>query len=285
MPYTVPFSFDVFLDRISLTGNLRGTAQTRTNRIVELLGDGFQILAAEPIGSLPQGTALKGFADSDALVVLHYGKHIKGKSPARVLQDVRDHLSNYNARIVKKNGQAVTLYFKTWPNVDIVPAARIENSGTFCWYEIPDMTRGEWISSLPAGHDAAVRQLGRADRARIRMMKEWNRVHSGYLQSFHLETMALGADPANAGDWPWSVFSFFSTAHTLIQSPLMHPRSPYPVVDSYLDPTSRAEATKRIETAIDLSRDAWYACRIKDDHESAIRRYMQIFGSRFPVYG
>jgi hypothetical protein len=48
----------------------------------------FDILEAFPMGSLLSGTSLKGFADADVMLVLHYGKHVKGKTPTQLLQNV-----------------------------------------------------------------------------------------------------------------------------------------------------------------------------------------------------
>jgi len=41
------------------------------------------------MGSIPKFTALSGHADLDVLVVLHCSRHIKEKSPAGLLSQVR----------------------------------------------------------------------------------------------------------------------------------------------------------------------------------------------------
>jgi Second Messenger Oligonucleotide or Dinucleotide Synthetase domain len=120
MAYTVEASFSDFYERINLPGDHRETANARRDRIVDLLKNDFQILEAFGTGSIPKFTALKGRADLDLMVVLHFGKHVRDKAPSIVLQDVRDSLSAYPTD-VRKNGQAVTLYYDTWPNVDIRP--------------------------------------------------------------------------------------------------------------------------------------------------------------------
>lgn len=287
MPYTVPYSFTKFFEEIAIDGALIDTANTRRDRIVELLEDGFHIMEAFPTGSLVRGTALSGRADVDVMTILHYGEHIENKSPRQVLEDVRNHLSSYNARLVRKNGQAVTLYFKTWPNVDIVPAKRVANAGVFSHYEIPDMNRGEWIKTNPRTHDAAMSQTSLASRQLIQMVKTWNRAHSEYLQSFHIEVLALIHGPVDPGDWPWTVLKFFETALKSIKSyALFHPSSGHGLVDDYLSYSDRQEATARIERARDLARDAWYAVYPPNaDHAKAIAKYRIIFGGDFPAYG
>src|SRR5579872_4182016 len=117
MPYTVPASFAKFIENITLTGDHHEIAKSRTDRIVSLLGNHFTIIDSLPSGSIPHRTALKGYADLDIMVVLHWSQHIKGKTPEEVLQAVRDALGNYRTD-VRKNGQAVTLHYRSWPTVD-----------------------------------------------------------------------------------------------------------------------------------------------------------------------
>jgi hypothetical protein len=286
VPYTVTVSFDRFIENISLTGDQGTTARTRRDRIVELLSDGFVISEAFPTGSLVRGTGLKGKSDVDVIVALHYGQHIKGKTPRRVLESVREHLSQYRAQLTKKNGQAVTLYFDTWPNVDIVPATQVTTaSGAVSHYEIPDMNRGIWLESNPKLHDGPMRQLSTQARQRIRMIKTWNEAHSAYLQSFHIDVMAL-ATAAPTNDWPWDVFKSFEAAAAMIDGPLYHPTGASGRVDDYLNAVDRANVKTRLERARDLARDAWYAVYPPNDNQAeAIRIYRIIFGERFPAYG
>ena len=151
MPYTVPVSFDKFLENISLTGDHNETATARKDRIVSLLQNAFTILDAFPTGSISNGTALRAQADLDVMVVLHWSKHVEGKNPEQVLQGVRDALGDYRTN-VRKNGQAVTLYYDSWPNVDVVPVSRCRNDdGTINYYSVPDMNSGKWLKSVPAG--------------------------------------------------------------------------------------------------------------------------------------
>jgi tRNA nucleotidyltransferase (CCA-adding enzyme) len=138
MPYTVRASFDAFYENINLSGDHRETANTRRDDIVSKLGRTFSIIEAFSSGSIPKYTALKNHADLDVIVALHYGKHVEGKTPIQVLQSVRDALAEWRTG-VRKNGQAVTLYYKTWPNVDIVPVSRTTNDdGAVLHYNVPD---------------------------------------------------------------------------------------------------------------------------------------------------
>ena len=152
MPYTVAFSFDKFRENIELSGDHRETATVRKDAIISLLKNEFEILEAFATGSIPRFTTVRGHADLDVMVALHYGKHIKNKKPSEVLQAVRDALGDYRTNC-RKNGQAVTLHHKTWPDVDIVPVSRsVDNAGAVTHYNVPDLTTETWFESRPKHH-------------------------------------------------------------------------------------------------------------------------------------
>jgi len=285
MPYTVAVSFDQFLDKISISGDQHSIAIARRDRVVSLLENTFTIVEAFPTGSIPKRTAVKG-SDLDVIVVLHYSKHIKGKTPTEVLASVQAALTKYRTG-VRRNGQAVTLYYDTWPNVDIVPVSRTDDGSNVLHYNVPDMNQGIWLSSKPKRHAQniaeRVRTFGPEFRRVIRIIKWWNQQHSSYLQSYHLEVMALSSLNGSFDSYPWAVFTVFDRACELVKSPLSYEGS---YVDGYLTQSDRAEALKRLETARDKSRDAWYATHgSNDDHKKAIELWRQIFGDRFPSYG
>lgn len=287
MPYTVPVSFDKFLESISLTGDHREVAEARRARLVSLLEKTFDILESFPTGSIPRYTAIKGHADLDVIVALHYSKHIKDKTPAVILQSVRDALGEYRTN-VRKNGQAVTLHYESWPNVDIVPVSRsVNGDGAVTHYNVPDMNKGRWIESRPKTHsrniDAKAKECGPHLRGVIRMIKCWNKAHSDLMESFHIEVLALRSLSGALTDYPWEVFQYFDTAAKLATVPLSYEGG---TVDSYLDSETRKEVVKRLETARDVARGAWYLTHDKNnDHKEAIRLWRQIFGEKFPAYG
>ena len=224
MPYTVPVAFDQFRANIELPGDHREISTKRKDAIVSLLKHDFVILEAFPSGSIARYTAVRGYADLDVMVVLHYGKHIQGKSPAQVLQSVRNALGKYRTN-VRKNGQAVTLYYTTWPTVDIVPVFRTgDGGGGVSHYNVPDMNRGVWIPSRPKTHSRHMQEkndtCGVEFKRIIKMMKWWNHQHSSLLQSFHIEVLALRVFNRYLADYPWDAFEFFKEAALLANSPL-----------------------------------------------------------------
>ncbi len=285
MAYSILQAFNQFYDAINVSGDHRETANTRRDWLVSLLGKSFEVLEAFGTGSIPRFTALKGKADLDIMVVLHYSKHIKDKTPTQVLQSVRDALGEYRNQ-VRKNGQAVTLHYDTWPNVDIVPVSRsVDSKGNVTHYNVPNANTNNWIESNPKSHsselDSYAGNCGTDFRKVIKMMKSWNNCHSGYLQSYHIEVMALKSFHSKLDDLPWNMFQFFDKCYGLTGSSLWHDRG---FCDDYLSYSDREEVKKRLSWARDKARDAWYQGR-HNNTEKAIIYWKQIFGDSFPSYG
>jgi len=283
VPYTVAVSFDGFIENISISGNQADTAQSRCQSIVDLLSNEFDILEAFPMGSLMSGTSLKSYADADVMLVLHYGKHVKHKTPTQLLQDVRDKLSEYNTRMAKKNGQAVTLYFKTWPNVDVVPACRVVDGDKFYCYELPNINNDSWIQARTKIHIANMARLSRSKIDLIKMIKEWNRKHSSYLSSFHIEIMLLSY-PEIEEDYAWHIFQGFEHIYGQLEQAIPSPSGLGGNVDDYLGFTDRIEARKRLERTVEEARAAW-SHAYNNRHKESIEAFGKMFGERFPSYG
>lgn len=286
MPYTVNASLEQFYNEINLGGDHRELANTRRNSIVALLQSRLTVVDSFTSGSIPKFTALKGYADLDIIVQLHWKKHIEGKTCTEVLAEVRAALAG-KSNSVRRNGQAVTLKYTAWPDVDVVPVARVDDaSGNLDHYLVPNSNDNIWIRSRPkklaTEIEQAASKCGPGFRKAIKMMKEWNRTHSKYLQSYHIEVMALKSMTSTLdSDFTWVLFTFFQSAHELSASSLWYELG---FADDYLSMLDRIEARKRLQAAMDLARDAWYANRY-NNHEQAIKAYKQLFGERFPAYG
>jgi len=287
MPYTVEASFDKFYENINLDGDRREDANRRRDDVVKTLEKKFEIIEAFSTGSIPRFTALKAQADVDVMVTLHYTKHIKDKTPTQVLQKVRDALSEWRTG-ARKNGQAVTLYYSTWPDVDIVPVSRFVNDdGQVTHYNVPNSNDESWIKSRPKTHSNAIEtkatECGYNFRRLIKMIKHWNKIHSDYLQSYHIEVLALKVMFGNCDDTPREAYQFFKAARPLLENSLWHDVG---YVDAYLTWSDRQEVLKRFDTAIEKSLDAWYKAHgSNNDQYGAIELWRQIFGSDFPSYG
>ena len=290
MAYSVPYSFDLFFESINLKGDHHAVASARRDRIVSLLSKGFEILDAFATGSVSNHTAVKDHADLDVIVALHWGKHIKDKKPSEVLAAVQQHLSEF--RTGRRNGQAVTLYYESWPNVDIVPVSRTDNNdGSVNHYSVPDMNEEHWLVSRPRKHSAALKQAnsdyGPEFKKIVKIIKWWNHQHSCLLRSYHIEVLALKIfKNATFGEYTWEVFQFFDQAHALTENLLWDDDGNN--IDDYLcfKFDCRKEILKRLHTAKDKAREAWsLTYNGKNEAEKAIGLWRQIFGSEFPAYG
>lgn len=285
MPYTIATSFETFYENINLGGDHRDTANGRRDDIVSKLNKKFAIVDAFSSGSIPKYTALRAHADLDVIVVLNWTKHIKDKTPTNVLQDVRNALAEWRNG-VRRNGQAVTLRYATWPNVDVVPVSRTDNpDGTVMHYNVPDSNTNTWIKSRPKALAATIEakstECGSNFRRIIKMIKHWNHVHGNYLRSYHIEVLALQVFSGNLDDTPWQIFQFFDKARPLLTGLLWYDMG---FADDYLSVTDREQVLRRFDTAIEKSRQAWHY-GYKSDHKSAIETWKKIFGEQFPGYG
>lgn len=287
MPYTVAVSFDQFYENINLAGDHRDTANRRRDDIVKTLSKSFEIIESFSTGSIPKFTALKGHADLDVMVALHYGKHIKDKTPTQVLQEIRTALAEWRVG-ARRNGQAVTLHYKTWPSVDIVPVSRTINSdGTVSHYNVPDSNTDTWIESRPkflaSQIEAKSTECGKNFRRIIKMVKHWNRFHGDFLRSYHIEVLALKVLEGNLDDTSWHVHRFFDNARKLLQGPLWYDKG---YADDYLSWADRQEVLKRFDKVIAKSLTAWHnTYGVNNDHKGAIEAWQQVFGALFPNYG
>lgn len=284
MAWTVDVAFKQFHDAINLAGDHRSAANVRKEWLAARLGSSFTVLESFAFGSIPKYTALSEYADLDILVALHYGRHIKDRKPSLVLADVKNALGT-SAGATRRNGQAVTVRFSSWPNVDVVPAARVvDDDGNLTGYSIPDANQETWLHSRPTSHakriaDSAAKH-GPNFRQIIKMIKDWNRRQSVQLQSYHIEAIAVNG----AWDWSdysWAVFQFLKDA----QSHLSWMWYDDGEATSYLHWSRRGQVEKQLKVATDHAHTAWYQMYSKNDHRAAISEWRRIFGLRFPSYG
>lgn len=285
MAYTTQSAFSQFYDSINLPGGHREAANERKDHLIGLLGEKFEIVDAFGTGSIPKYTALKGHADLDIFLVLHFGKHCNNKLPSEVLKGIQQALAYKTT--VRRNGQAVTLSYTTWPAVDIVPVFYTHDNGTLTHYNVPDMNTETWIPTRPKEHSAAIANAasvhGENFRKIITMVKAWNLAHSNYLQSYHIEVLALKVLTSDLSNLSLSLYLFFNEARALLTAPLWHDKG---YVDNYLGAGDRCEILKRFDTAIGIALDAWHLTYPPNsDHQAAIGRWKQLFGGQFPSYG
>ncbi len=287
MAYTLAVSFERFYEAINLPGDHRSAANTRREWLERSLKGKLTVLDTVSFGSIPRFTALKDHADVDLLVLLHYGLHIKDRKPSAVLQTVRTALAPSATAGIRRNGQAVTLKFESWPNVDVVPASRVtDTNGVVTHYNIPNMHREEWVPTNPPEHARRISekasQCGQNFRRLITMVKHWNRVkNSERLQSFHIEAIAIDTFSSSMTDLPWELHRFFESARTKL-SFHWHAGAD---VSAYLDYETRQLVQAAVNSASSKATAAWSAGYQQTDHCDAIVCWRDLFGLAFPAYG
>jgi len=145
------------------------------------------------------------------------------------------------------------------------------------------MNDDTWIETSPKIHIQNMKAISSSKINLVKMIKEWNRKHSSYLSSFHIEVMALSYEDFYE-DYAWHTFKFFEHMYDKTQYRIPAPSGLGGYVDDYLGYTDRQEARKRIEIALGNSRNAWSDAYNNRDKDS-IEGFGRLFGERFPSYG
>jgi len=287
MAYTIAVSFDTFASNIEVSGYNRKTAKGRENKVKSLLEDKFEILDIFSIGSIPKYTAVKNHADLDIFVILHFSKHIKGREPSAVLLSVKNALKDY-AVSVRRNGQAVSLSFKTWPDVDIVPVYRnVNNDKSVNHYGVPNMHTESWVKSRPRLHASKMSKRNHSDacgskfKRVVKMAKWWNYENGGYLSSYHIEIMALDTLFNEITDYSWTIYYLFKQiqekVHKNIHDGVAHVSSDLTSAQKEVFDQQLSNTVRRLDEARDYITNG--------DNEKAIEKYRMVFGTNFPSYG
>lgn len=278
--------FRTFRSNLEITDLQGPVVATRQQNVRDAVAGGFTVLDSFLIGSYARNTMIAPLAqaDVDVFVVLdpqYYRQH----SPQSLLEAVRAQLRQTYPRTprISKNGQAVTIVFTDF-NVDVVPGFYRNGGG----YLIPDQNTGRWIESDPIRHIelwSAANQAHEGDLVPlIKMMKAWNRSHSEYFRSFHLEALTLAIlSNVTISDFPSAIRYVFDHARPRITQPLLDPAGYGGNLGDYIDMITGAEMANRLRAAHERALAAEAA--IRDDRiDLALERYRQIFGDYFPAY-
>jgi hypothetical protein len=194
---------------------------------------------------------------------------------------VRDALSQYEVQIVGTRGQAVRLFYKVLPHVDIAPVFSWRSGG----YALPNGSGG-WLTTDPDKHNEYINERNKELSYRLkplaRMLKRWNRVHGGRLKSFHIEVIIAEIFSSLGGDSREACEMFFKLAQSNLR--VVDPAGHGGDLSVYLSANNRLLATNSLEAARERAARANQA-EINGDHKESIRLWGIIFGSDFPSYG
>ena len=212
-------------------------------------------------------------------------QYYRQNTPQSLLERVRTRLrATYpETPRISKNGQAVTITFTDF-SVDVVPGFFREGGG----YLIPDATGGRWLSTDPKRHVeiwSAANQAHQGDLVPLmKMLKTWNRTHSEFLRSFHLEALTMAVlNNVTISNFHSGVRYVFEHARSAFTQPLLDPAGYGGNLGDYIDLVTGTEIANRLESAYQRALAAETAIR-RDRIDLAFERYRQIFGDTFPAY-
>lgn len=287
MPTTIAQGFAKFSANLEITDLQSGTVSTRQQNVREVVATEFTVLESFLTGSYKRNTMIAPLAnaDVDLFVVLdasYYQKH----TPTSLLEEVRTALRKEYPKTPRfsKSGQAVTITFSDF-QMDVVPAFYRQGGG----YLIPNANSGSWISTDPTQHETLWTEQNKWHGGElvpfIKMIKCWNREHSGYLRSFHLETVVLETlRNVTMTNRESAIRYFFEKTRTTLGNTVNDPAGYGGDLSSYLTWTDKAEVQKRAQAAYERAKDA--ESYITSGYiADAYGRYRIIFGDYFPAYG
>jgi hypothetical protein len=289
MAFTTAAAFTEFGAKLRLTDAQKETVAQRRQRVDNILRQAFPassnmpVLTTRVIGSARRNTIIRPLDDIDVLAVFDDSNVWSSyrNDSRRLLYRVRDALTEYQIEVVGARGQAVRLFYKQAPHVDIATVFAIADRND---YVLP-RGNGDWLVTDPDGVDAFLdrrqRELGNNLRPLVRLLKRWNNVHSRRLRSFHLEMIAQAAFRTLGSDMRAASMRFFEWAprHLNVADPTNGES-----LGSRVTYQQRTSILTSFESALQRAMKA-NQFELAGNHKDAIYQWQQVFGAEFPSYG
>lgn len=291
MAATTAKAFDEFKERLRLTDAQKSVVADRKRVTAGYLERSFPSTSDLPLrttilmGSASRKTIIRPLDDIDVLAVFDNKDSIFEKqyqwNAQKFLYRVRDALNAYSVQVVGARGQAVRLFYKSAPHVDIAPVFQYQSGG----YALPS-GNGGWITTDPGEHDAYIdrrhTELNHRLKPMIRMIKRWNNVHSKHLKGFHIEVMLANVFSNLGGDSRDACEKFFAWGQNYLDAsdPAGHGGN----LSSYLSLSARQSVLSNMKSSHARAVSANIA-EARGDHAEAIRLWRIVFGDDFPTYG
>jgi len=291
MALTAAKAFGEFEAKLLLTDAQKETVKGRRSTTVGYLQDAFPSSSNLPLsstylmGSAGRDTIIRPLDDIDVLAIFNNKDDIFDRlyryDSKKFLYRVRDALSGYRVEVVGARGQAVRLFYKLAPHVDIAPVFKWSAGG----YALPNGSGG-WLTTDPYAHHDWIAQrdkdLSYRLKPMVRMLKRWNNVHSKYMKGFHLEVVTATVFSSLGGDSRDACEKFFEWAqkHLRVNDPAGHGGD----LSGYLTQSARSAVLSNMESARQRAAQANLA-EAAGNHAEAIRLWRIVFGDEFPAYG
>jgi tRNA nucleotidyltransferase (CCA-adding enzyme) len=143
MATTTAKAFDEFKAKLELTEKQKERNKSRVSTTSDYLTTSFPSTSDMPLrsaslmGSAGRGTIIRPIDDIDVLAIFENKDEIfetYRHDSKRFIYRIRDALNQYSVEIVGTRGQAVRLFYKERPHVDIAPVFKWSGGG----YALPD---------------------------------------------------------------------------------------------------------------------------------------------------
>jgi hypothetical protein len=292
---TVSQAFTEFAAKIKPTQAQEQEITSRRNAVTGYLtsshpaGSAMPLLETRVIGSAGRKTLIRPVSDIDIFAVFDDSQvwNAYKNDSKQLLYRVREALSEYRVETVGSRGQAVRLFYDSGPHVDITPAFRCIHwlTRTPAGYMIP-RGDGTWLQTDPyVHHDFMVRRNGELDnylKPLVRLLKRWNRSHSGRLKSFHLEMMVQASFKSLGSNNREAVTMFFDWAGQRLD--VNDPAGYSGNLASTLTRNQREDVIRSFAYAYEHCQSANNA-ESNGETAEALRQWRIVFGSEFPAYG
>ncbi|KKP86739.1 MAG: hypothetical protein UR89_C0015G0002 [Candidatus Roizmanbacteria bacterium GW2011_GWA2_35_8] len=293
MAKTINASFEQFKQNLNITGLQQSIVSTRQTNIREVVENDLLVSDSFLTGSYSRSTMIAPLseADIDIFIVLDskYYHNYNGQNggQAGLLDLVKRTLKKTYTKTpdISRSGQAVTIRFDDFV-VDVVPGFNRQGGG----YLIPNSITQSWISTDPKKHVEISSQANTAHDGDyiplVKMIKSWNKKHSSFFRSFHLEVLALKIfNNVAISDFPSGVRFYFEKGLSLISQKNTDPAGYGGDIGNYLnskeiidDGVSRFQKAYEIATKAEQYGNDGYI-------ELAVNKWRVLFGDYFPSYG
>jgi len=288
MATTIKASFQTFRSNLEITSLQAATVSTRQRTVRDAVAAELDVLDSFLTGSYKRSTMIAPLSSADVdIVTVMDPKYYKSDGQAWLLDKIKTALQNHYKTTLKisRNGQAVTITFNDFV-VDVVPGFNRKGGG----FLIPDSIKGRWISTDPKKHvdiwsDANAKHNGDLVPL-IKMMKCWNREHSGLLRSFHLEAMLLELlNNVTISSFSSGARWLFDKMRAKVKQAVNDPSNYGGNLGDYLDTQQKIDdVVSRLETAYKRAVDA-EDLEKQGKTAQAVEKWRLIFGDYFPAYG
>jgi hypothetical protein len=288
MPITIVQGFDKLKQNLEITDLQVSTVSTRQQNVRDAVESEMTVLDSFLTGSYRRNTMIAPLseADADVFIILH-PDYYEQNGQASLLDKIKRILRKTYTKTpeISRNGQAVTITFTDF-QVDVVPAFYRDGGG----FLIPDSILQRWIATDPKIHVEIWSKSNNDHNGDIvpliKMIKGWNKQHSGLLRSFHLETLILQIlNNVTISDYPSGVRYVLDKARLQVQYAVIDPAGYGGNIGDYLDTATKIQdVVSRMETAYNRAVEAERLAR-ENKTKEAYDKWRLIFGDYFPAYG